>query len=53
MMEQERKPVDWYDAFGLAVYRLGKKWPDSLTDDEYDYREREADALFPRPEGEE
>jgi hypothetical protein len=39
----------WYEAYAEAIHKIGKKWPDPLTDEENAACEAEADKVAPRP----
>lgn len=53
-MEPTEQQLDdqWYEAYANAVHRLGKAWPDNLTNEEYTACEQYADSVVRRPEHE-
>jgi hypothetical protein len=43
---------EWYEAFADKVHQFGKKWPEALTDEEFEAAIAYADSKVRRPESE-
>jgi hypothetical protein len=43
---------EWYEAFADKVHEFGKKWPEALTDEEFEAATAYADSKVRRPESE-